>query len=252
MDTHTSNTANQESLFVKILAKYLPYWPLFILFAFLSILSALLYLRYSTPMFQATASLIIKDEKKGNEDSKLMESLNMISAKKIIENEIEVLKSRTVIDTVVKKLHLYAPVYKKGKVRDMPLYSNSPLQVEALNLDSIPINEEKFFFRVDKNSGVVRINDTMIFAIGEWVDTKYGKLKFTPSIYYIDVEPDKPYYFLLLDKKRTTENILDNLKVTATNKLSSVIDLRYRDKLPTLSEDILNEIITAYNNVLIS
>jgi uncharacterized protein involved in exopolysaccharide biosynthesis len=92
MDTHTSNTANQESLFVKILAKYLPYWPLFILFAFLSILSALLYLRYSTPMFQATASLIIKDEKKGNEDSKLMESLNMISAKKIIENEIEVLK----------------------------------------------------------------------------------------------------------------------------------------------------------------
>ena len=252
MDTHNSNTANQESLFVKMLAKYLPYWPLFILFAFLSIVSALLYLRYSTPMFQATASLIIKDEKKGNEDSKLMESLNMISAKKIIENEIEVLKSRTVIDTVVKKLYLYAPVYKKGKLRDMPLYINSPLLVEAVNIDSIPVNDEKFFFTLEKQSGLIRINSTMTFPLGEWVDTKYGKLKFTPSLSYIDAEPDKPYYFLLLDKKTTTENILDNLKVTATNKLSSVIDLRYRDRLPKLSEDILNEIVTAYNNVLIS
>ncbi|MFN5423162.1 MAG: GumC family protein [bacterium] len=251
MDTPTVNTSREESLFVRMWAKYIPYWPLFVLFAILSVTAALLYLRYSTPMYQATASLIIKDEKKGNEDSKLMESLNMINAKKIIENEIEVIKSRTVIDTVVAKLHLYAPVYKQGKVRDIPAYNNSPLVIEAQQIDSIPLNEEKFFFSIDVPSHVVRINNDLRFPLGEWVDTKYGKLRFTATSSYLDPEPDKPYYFLLLDKKTATENVLDHLKVTATNKLSSVIDLKYRDKLPKLSEDILNEIIIEYNNVLI-
>lgn len=245
------NTSKEESLFIKMWTKYLPYWPLFLLFAILSITAAVLYLRYSTPMYQATASLIIKDEKKGNEDSKLMESLNMINAKKIIENEIEVIKSRTVIDTVVAKLRLYAPVYKQGKIRDIPVYRNSPLLIEALNIDSIPSNEDQLFFTLNKESGTVRINHEQDFLLGEWVDTKYGKLRFTESSSYVDPEPDKPYYFLLTDKKTTTENILDHLKVTATNKLSSVIELKYRDKLPILSEDILNEIIVAYNNVLI-
>lgn len=251
METAKQNISKEESLFVKMWTRYIPYWPLFIVFAILSITAAVIYLRYTTPMYQATASLIIKDEKKGNEDSKLMESLNMINAKKIIENEIEVIKSRTVIDTVVAKLHLYAPVYKQGKVRDIPVYRNSPLLIEALHIDSIKSNEEQLFFNLNKEAGVVRINNDQSFPLDEWVDTKYGKLRFTASSSYIDPEPDKPFYFLLIDKRTATENILDHLKVTATNKLSSVIELKYRDKLPKLSEDILNEIILAYNNVLI-
>lgn len=251
MDNTRHSTNREESLFIRMWTRYVPYWPLFILFAILSTTAALIYLRYSTPMYQATASLIIKDEKKGNEDSKLMESLNMINAKKIIENEIEVIKSRTVIDTVVYKLHLYAPVYKKGKVRDIPVYNNTPLIIEAQHIDSIPVNEEQFFFRIDKLSNSIRINDDQEFSLGEWVATKYGTLRFTAASTYFDPEPDKPYYFLLIDKRTATENILDHLKVSATNKLSSVIDLKYRDKLPKLSEDILNEIILAYNNVLI-
>ena len=251
MDAPKVKTSSEESLFVRIWAKYIPYWPLFVLFAILSVTAAVLYLRYTTPMYQATASLIIKDEKKGNEDSKLMESLNMINAKKIIENEIEVIKSRIVIDTVVAKLHLYAPVYKQGKVRDIPVYNNSPLFIESQAIDSIPSNEEKFFFSIDIPSGFIQINQGQRYPLGEWVDTKYGKLKFMASSTYHDPEPDKPYYFLLVDKKSATENILDRLKVTATNKLSSVIDLKYRDRLPKLSEDILNEIIVSYNSVLI-
>ena len=251
MERVKQNIGKEESLFVKMWTRYIPYWPLFIVFAILSITAAVVYFRYTTPIYQATASLIIKDEKKGNEDSKLMESLNMINAKKIIENEIEVIKSRTVIDTVVAKLHLYAPVYKQGKIRDIPAYRNSPLLIEALDIDSIKSNDDKLFFNLNKEAGVVRINSDQSFPLDEWVNTKYGKLRFAASSSYIDPEPDKPYYFLLIDKKTATENILDHLKVTATNKLSSVIELKFRDKLPKLSEDILNEIILAYNNVLI-
>ena len=72
----------------QLVTKYLPYWPLFLLFAVLASAAAFVYLRYyTTPIYQASAVLIIKDEKKGNEDSKLTESLDMISSKKIVENE---------------------------------------------------------------------------------------------------------------------------------------------------------------------
>ena len=44
-----------------------------------------------------------------------MESLDPISSKKIVENEIEILQSRTLMINVVKALSLYAPVYDEGR-----------------------------------------------------------------------------------------------------------------------------------------
>ena len=119
----------EESLIVQMLAKYFTYWPLFVLFFALSVAVSFIYLRYSVPKFQATASLIIKDEKKGSDDSKLMESLNMINTKKIIENEIEILQSRPLIDDVVKKLRLYAPMYHEGKIKELSAYLDAPVKI---------------------------------------------------------------------------------------------------------------------------
>ena len=94
--------------------KYSPYWPLFLFFLFLAIAGAWLYIRYETvPMYESTATLLINDEKKGQDDSKMQETLNQLSTKKIVENEMEVLKSRELMDEVVKKYHLYAPVFEQ-------------------------------------------------------------------------------------------------------------------------------------------
>lgn len=82
-----------------------------------------MYIRYTTPKFEAKATIIIKDEKKGADDSKAMESLNMINTKKIIENEIEVLQSKSIMQNVVKNLHLYAQIYQQGKIRNVSAYT---------------------------------------------------------------------------------------------------------------------------------
>jgi uncharacterized protein involved in exopolysaccharide biosynthesis len=78
-------TPKEESLIVQLLVKYMPYWPLFAFLLVLTLASSISYIRYTAPKYLATASLIIKDEKKGNEESKFLESLNMINAKKIID-----------------------------------------------------------------------------------------------------------------------------------------------------------------------
>mgnify|MGYP000703441669 FL=1 len=116
---HKKTVAQKENFSQMLVSKFLPYWPLFIIFAILSVAGAFVYLRYATPIYEASATLIIKDEKKGNEDSKLTESLDMISSKKIVENEIEVIQSRTLMENVVKKLYLYAPLFEKGKVKTL-------------------------------------------------------------------------------------------------------------------------------------
>src|SRR5436190_16694509 len=85
--------------------KYSPYWPLFLLFLVITGIGARIYLRYKTPVYETTASILIKDEKKGEDDSKIIESLNLLSTKKIIENEMEVMKSKTLMLQVVRKLH---------------------------------------------------------------------------------------------------------------------------------------------------
>ena len=81
---------NDNNIFENIRKRYLPYWPLFILFTLLSITGAFLYLRYTNPTYQTNASLLVKDDKKGVDASKVLDALDVFGEKKIVENEIEI------------------------------------------------------------------------------------------------------------------------------------------------------------------
>lgn len=67
-------------------ATFLPYWPGYLILATLCIGGAWHYLQTKFPMYESTASILIKDEKRGTEDSNMMASINMLSSKKTIEN----------------------------------------------------------------------------------------------------------------------------------------------------------------------
>lgn len=64
----------------------------------------------------------------------MLDALNIFSEKKIVENEIIVLKSTTIMQDVVKELDLYTTVYNKGNVQTEELYGdNSPMLFVAQN-----------------------------------------------------------------------------------------------------------------------
>ena len=134
---HNLPLQKEDNSIAQVISKYLPYWPMFLIFLLLSICGAYLYLRWTPYLYEATAKLIIKDEKRGYDDSKMVESLDLINTKKIIENEIEVLQSTTLMNNVVKKLHLYAPIIQEGKVRSVSAYTLSPIIIEASSPDSV-------------------------------------------------------------------------------------------------------------------
>lgn len=228
---------------------FMAYWPVFIAFAILLVSSAFIYLRYATPKFQATASLIIKDEKKGSEESKLLESLNLIGQKKIIENEIEVMHSRVIIEEVVKKLHLYAPIYREGKISSFSEYGTAPIFVEVQKPKQIIGISAKIYFKYNAGDSYAYLDNKLAVPMNEWVKTKYGILKLIPNQNYVPYEVEKPYYFTIININAVVDGINSNLKVTATNKLSSIINLQYSDKKPRLAEDVLNELIRSYTQV---
>src|SRR5690242_5838037 len=229
---------DKEDNFMKQFAsKYVPYWPLFILAILIAVGVAYTYIHYATPIYQATATVIIKDEKKGNEESKLVESLDQISSKKIVENEIEIIQSRKLMESVVRSLALYAPIYQKGDVHDILAYTSSPVTVSALYPDSLLISA-KIPLRFDSGANQVVLNNQLKYPLDTFVNTPFGKLKFDRNKYYNRSDDNKKeFYFTLADPKTVTSSYLSSLKVEAASKLSSIVDLTYRDENPVRAEN---------------
>ena len=120
-----------DNILNQVIFRFVPYWPLFILLMVLGGAGGFIYLRYAIPVYETSATVLIKDEKKGLDDSKIMESLNIFSSNNIVENEMEVLQSRSLMNGVVDKLHLYAPVFSEGHVRSVSAYTSSPIIIDS-------------------------------------------------------------------------------------------------------------------------
>src|ERR1700693_1585250 len=171
--------------FQKILTKFIPYWPLFLTCLVISAGCLYFYLKTTVPIYETTASVLIKDERKGQEDSKMEEVLNVFGTKKIVENELEIFHSNSLIISVVKSLDLYAPIYEEKGWRGLgttPAYLTSPVIVEVP--DPSEIEESKnVYFRFSKTDSTIYINETK-YPLNEWVNSPWGTIRFSKNPHF--------------------------------------------------------------------
>ncbi len=241
--------AEESNILQETLNKYLPYWPLFAITLVISMAAAWLYMRYTVPIYESSATILIKDEKKGLDESKILEAMDLFGSKKIVENEIEVIRSRSLAREVVKTLGLYAPVIEEGRLVDRSAYVISPIKIEHNQPDSLsPSGKIYFTYQPDKNS--IKI-DSQHYKLNSWVNTPYGMLRFIPNKLYNHSIQKKPLYFYLVSVKSAARGLIAQLRITPSSKLSTVINLKYRDEVPRRSDDILNQLISAYNHAAI-
>lgn len=239
-----------------LLYKFLPHWPVFILLVVLSVAGAWVYLRYTSPVYDTTASILIKDDKKGAGALDPLEAFDLFGGKKSVENEVEILQSKTLMQEVVQNLHLYAPITSKGRVTNANAYILSPIIIEVRRPDSIK-TEKKVYFDFNEINKTVKIDNESYF-LNQWVNTPYGLLRFLPNKYYRhQVEKDNSekeqadFYFSLKSIKSTANGILNQLKISPSSKQSTVIDLSIESEVPRIGEDILNELLKVYNEAAI-
>jgi len=233
-----------RSVLGELLFKYAPYWPIFIAVLIVSLLGAWFYLRVTPPKYEIAASILIKDEKKGSVEGNAINSLDQLSTKKIVENEIEIFRSRTLMHQVVKNLHLYASLFEEDQLRPNSAYTTSPIIVEVADPDNVrQADKVKFQFSAKDSQVVIGLKR---YPLNQPVNTEYGLITFIANKRQAGKSTGQ-LYFNLSPAKKVTTSLLEGLTATASTKLNSIVNLKIRSTDPTQGEDILSELIKVYN-----
>jgi len=250
---YNHKSAKSENLFSTLMDLFFPFWPLLPVILVVIFLLAWSYKKYQTPTYDISATLIIKDEMKGVNNSKMLESMNPFDSKKIVENEIKVIQSRDLMKKVVDTMNLYAPFYEEKEflglnIKSVSAYNSSPIRIKLKNQDKIVIQDgaaAKHYFTIDLSKKNVKV-DGETYPLNQWVDSPFGEVMFFPNKNKAQ-QAKKPLYFVLVNPRSMTQGLLKSLEVTPPEKLSTVINLNLEDEVPNRGEDILNNLIQAYN-----
>ena len=247
------------------LERYLNHWRWFVLAVCLCITMAFIYLRYTTPQYQASTTILVKDEKKGGMLSELSAFADMgigSGLKSNLDNEIEILKSRTLIERTVKKLELNIVLVLKGNVASSELYKNTPIEVNFINttpafyaekilLDFEELTTQTFKLTSELVEGEKPklLNNKKEFRYGEIIATPNGDLIISRSTNKKNTFQDEAKSLSI--KVNPLENVVASymarLKVNPVSKTSSVVEITITDPVTKRAEAFLDNLIQIYN-----
>src|SRR5690625_5585211 len=151
-DDYIRTNEDQETIDLKeMIEKYLYHWKWFILSIVIVMFCAYAYLRYTLPVYQSTAKLLIEDDKKsgsGTADLAAFSDLAIFSRISNLQNEIEWLKSYSLVEKVVEELDLqkrYVVKARKFGLPDREIYQDLPfhLKIHDTITESSTIRDRK-------------------------------------------------------------------------------------------------------------
>ncbi|MFD2937179.1 GumC family protein [Spirosoma flavum] len=239
--------SNDSALRTHILP-YLRYWPWFVLSLGLAFAGAYVYLLYKQPVYRIQASLLLQDEKRGNSQTNPLKELEVYSPKKVVENELEVLKSSTLMARVVNTLHLDTRYFRNTSFGKREIYTESPVWVlvESAN----PVLYQKPLALSFPTAQSVRIDSGKTYPLNQRIETPYGQLRILTR--QSVNSKTQPVLVQAMPEGAAVSMYVDNLKVEPTSKTSTVIRLSLEDAVPQKGEAILNTLINTYNQAAIT
>ena len=132
-DNNMNELDEEKVNYQELLFKYIIHWPWFVASVLACLISAWVYLHFQTPVYQVSASIMIKDDKKNSGGNNTdLESLGLggvITSTQSIDNEIEVIRSKTILKEVVNDQELYITYYDEDEFPKKELYKTSPVIV---------------------------------------------------------------------------------------------------------------------------
>ena len=240
------------------------YWFVLSLIIFGSL--GAIYLRYTTPMYQSTAKLLIKDESGSNrrgQSLQNMSNLGIISNSTGIDNEMEILTSHSLAEDAIRDLKLYVNYSTKGRVKDVILYRNQPLNVdvdpehlEKLNAPiDLTITKDSIFYIVsgtyyvptndNSNEGPYSIN-RKITNLPATIATRAGIITIS-SNYGHTLKNSNVLNVSILSPRMAANKYTSELQVSQTAKSTSIAQLQLTDEVPQRSLDYLKQLAIVYN-----
>ena len=272
-DFNEAQESKEENIDVKeLLFKYLIHWPWFVGAVVACLIAAWVYLYVSTPVYNISATVLIKDDKKGGSAGMLsgLESLGldgMISSSQNIDNEIEVLRSKTIAKEVVEDLALYISYTDKDEFPSRNIYKTSPVQVSLTPQEADLLEKPMIVEMTLQSQGSMDVN---VQIDDEEYQKHFEKL---PAVFPTD--KGTLAFFLTPDSisssKRTLEETTGSEKITRnitatiskpltvakwycknmtiepTSKTTSVAVISLKNSNVQRGKDFINKLLEMYN-----
>ena len=272
-DFNEAQESKEENIDVKeLLFKYLIHWPWFVGAVVACLIAAWVYLHISTPVYNISATVLIKDDKKGGSAGMLsgLESLGldgMISSSQNIDNEIEVLRSKTIAKEVVEDLGLYISYTDKDEFPSRNIYKTSPVQVSLTPQEADLLEKPMIVEMTLQSQGSMDVN---VQIDDEEYQKHFEKL---PAVFPTD--KGTLAFFLTPDSisssKRTLEETTGSEKITRnitatiskpltvakwycknmtiepTSKTTSVAVISLKNSNVQRGKDFINKLLEMYN-----
>ena len=251
-------TAEDSFNFKKIVSRLLDNWKLFALSIVAFILLGLFYAWYATPSYNVHAQILIQDDQSSKSSSSLLGTEggladfgDLFGLQTNVYNELGILTSHDLQETVARNLHLNVKYFIKNGIKTVELYNKTPFVVTF-----IPKNDSTLATACDlefKDLG--KKNDFTITMSNDLVDTTFsanfndtvrtpvGKLYFARTGRAFD---DEPYELTLTSIDAVLVNIPKDLLVEIYNGDATILDLSYKTNVPLKGENFLSELISEY------
>ena len=240
------------------------HWKWFVLSLIICMGCAMIYLRYKTPVYQAYAKLLIKDDDsrgRGGKSGVLTTSnLGIMSNSTGIDNEMEILSSLSIAQQAVRDLKLYVNYSLEGKVKDHLIYNSEPISVdldpshlEKLNYPiSLEINRKGSSYTVtgeylNPKTGVKNSIEKTITSFPTRIDTKTGIITLQSNGDRGLLPEGRALKVTILSPKSVATKYAGSLSVSQTSKTTTIAELVLKDESPQRAVDYLRQLAICYN-----
>lgn len=262
------NIRQEEPLNIRdLIFKFVVYWPWFVISAIVLVVCAYIYLRFQEPVYNITSTILVKEQ---DQRTKMMgtaggamsalQDMGGFTMSSSFDNELEILKSRTLVKKVVSELGLYINTYRKGSFGyNATLYKNSPVNVyltpqEAEKLKS-PIRvdmrytEEGLleakatYFELEEEKTV-----TQKFAkLPAVLPTPVGVLSFTPADSAITVKGEVNLISIITTPKVAANSYSASLSISPSSKTTTIAKVALKNTNRQRGADFINALVRQYN-----
>lgn len=250
----------------EILFRYLIHWPWFVVAVIICLASAWGYLRLATPIYNISATVLIKDDKKGSgaSMSSELEKVGLdgfVSSSSNVDNEIEVLRSKSLAREVVNQLNLFVTYKDEDEFPRKELYRTSPVlvsltpqeaeklpQVMKVNMDLQPtgamdvrisVGEKEYRKQFEKLPAVFPTDEgTVAFFINN--DT-------LSSIRPETVTKERHITAFINRPFSVAKGYASSLSIAPTSKTTSVVVVSLKNSSTQRGMDFINKLLEMYN-----
>lgn len=230
----------------EIIFKYLPYLPWVVLSIVIALTVAFIKLRYSPNIYSVSGTILVQEPNSYGSKAEKFDEIFLAGPDRNLNDEVQVIKSRTMAKRVVRKMGLGVLYYNEGKIRSTLVYSgDSPLRLEVIKLKdslhsfSIQVNVvNDFEFTLVANGPKLKFGQVFEIDKGQFTinRTNHELSSFASNMFYVSYSPT--------DER--ADQLISSLYADQNGESSNIIKISFTTENPKSGIDIVNQWMTEY------